>query len=475
MKNLKLLIYILFIFGLSGCGVYNFNSMPEGTDYNSKQCYVNDDEIDFMFDLTYESDGERISEQEIFDTIFSHILEAERYILIDMFLFNSYAGSADQSYRDITGELTNLLIYKAENSSVQVDFITDPINNIYGGLKSPELERMKAAGINVIITDIDKLPDSNKIYSPIWRTLFQWFPNHSEGGFLPNPFSADAEGVTFLTYLKLLNFKANHRKSFIADYEQSWISIVSSANPHNGSSAHSNVAVTVFGSFASEIYQAEQAVATFSNSSLTPIQFPKPDSTGSIKLQLVTENRIKKSLIAEIENSYAGDSIHIGMFYLSDRDVIEQLLESEARGVSIQLILDPNKDAFGKKKNGIPNRQVANELHRESGNNIEIKWYNTSGEQYHSKFVFIDRANSESSLIIGSANLTKRNIGNYNLEMDVLINMSNKTVLYHDLKGYYNRVWNNPEQCLDYQAYESRSFLKNLMYRFFEAFGANTF
>ena len=55
----------------------------------------------------------------------------------------------------------------------------------------------------------------------------------------------------------------------------------------------------------------------------------------------------------------AGDSIDVAMFYLSDRDTIGALLAAAKRGVTVRVILDPNKDAFGRTKNGIPNRSVS--------------------------------------------------------------------------------------------------------------------
>ncbi len=50
------------------------------------------------------------------------------------------------------------------------------------------------------------------------------------------------------------------------------------------------------------------------------------------------------------------------MFYLSERQIIKALIAAQQRGVQVRVLLDPNKDAFGREKNGIPNRQVAAEL-----------------------------------------------------------------------------------------------------------------
>src|SRR6185369_17305668 len=82
-----------------------------------------------------------------------------------------------------------------------------------------------------------------------------------------------------------------------------------------------------------------------------------------------------------------GDAIDVAMFYLSERDVVRALISAAKRGVSVRVILDPNKDAFGRTKNGIPNRSVATELAAASDGAIKVRWFRTHGEQFHSKLV----------------------------------------------------------------------------------------
>ena len=43
---------------------------------------------------------------------------------------------------------------KSRNPGIAIDFITDPVNTVYGGSISPELEELKEAGINVIVSDL---------------------------------------------------------------------------------------------------------------------------------------------------------------------------------------------------------------------------------------------------------------------------------------------------------------------------------
>ena len=81
-------------------------------------------------------------------------------------------------------------------------------------------------------------------------------------------------------------------------------------------------------------------------------------------MQVLTEGEIGAAIERNLAGTRAGDSIDIAMFYLSERDVIEALIAAAKRGVVVRVILDPNKDAFGRSKDGIPNRSVATELAR---------------------------------------------------------------------------------------------------------------
>ena len=474
-------VFLLCITLANGC-YHIIKSSPSGTDYQSQLYNINEDDIDFLYDLTYRNTrGEIISEQEIFNRIFKLTKEAEEYILLDMFLFNSYTGKVGSVYRSLASELTEVLVNKKkENPGIFIDFITDPINSVYGGSRSPEVAKLRDAGVNVIYTDLEKMRDSNLIYSPLWRLFFQWFGNADEGGILPHPFSSGETEISIRSYLTLLNFKANHRKTFLADHKGELRGIIMSANPHDGSSRHSNVAFEVSGSFASEFYFAEQAAAEFSGSVLQPLNLKEPDSqtdkTGnSIQVQLLTERKILIGLMDLIAKTAQGDRINIGVFYLTQRDIIETLLEASNRGVNIRLILDPNKDSFGREKNGIPNRQVARELVRKSDKKIQVRWYDTHGEQYHSKLAHFDFQSGKSAVMLGSANFTRRNLENYNLESDILVTGISSSRTIAEVRDYFEKIWNDERYTSDYSKYKEDSIVKNLVSRFLEFSGSATF
>ncbi len=477
MKNtfISILLFIL----LSGCTF--MQKMPEGTSVISKTYSADEDDIEFMYDLTYKKDDKKISEQEIFDTLLVRIDQAQEYILLDMFLYNDYLGGEESAYRNISAELTRKLVNKKKQiPGIKIDVLTDPINCAYQGGTFHLGDSLEKAGINLIITDLTKLRDSNYLYSPIWRAFIQWFGNKKNSGFLPHPFSTKEPKVTFRTYFNLLNFKANHRKVFIADNFGEMTSIITSANPHDGSSAHSNIALEVRGGIWESIYNSEQTVAEFSKGNLQNVPdkyFVNNSEEDDYKVNLVTEKEIRNAILRTIKALKKDDNLSIAMFYISDRKVIKEILKASERGVKIRMILDPSKDAFGRQKSGVPNRQVANELKIMSDEKIEIKWYDTHGEQFHTKILYCYDSQGNAATIAGSANYTKRNIGDYNLETNLVVKGKREQEVFEEIEDYFNTIWSNQGQhyTADYAKYEDTRCFKRVMYLLYEKLGANTF
>ena len=485
LKTNTKMILLLFLLWLvfSGC-VHAIKTLPEGIDYQSKGYCVGAEDIEFLSDLTYmNAVGETVHEQEIFDTIFSLLDNAREYILIDMFLFNSYTGKGVKAYRRLCSELMSKLVEKKKLiPSIRIDFITDPVNNVYGGVKSKEVAILKEAGINVIYTDLTELRDSNLLYSPIWRLFIQWFGNSDSGGIFKHPFSEDEPRITLRSYLALLNYKANHRKVILADNQKKWTTVITSANPHDGSSAHSNIALKITGDFGREIYTAEKSVAAFSQGKLHDVFFENLDKRNSdqkdcVYVYLVTEKKIEEELIQQLESLGPGDSVFMALFYLSDRNIIQALLKAVEAGAAVKIILDPSKDAFGREKNGIPNQPVAYELTKKSHGKIRIRWYHTHGEQFHTKLTLIEKQNGTAVVVLGSANLTRKNIENFNLELDAKIVGNSSAVVIREIKRYYDRMWHNKggHYTVDYAFYENRSSMKTFLYRLYESTGISTF
>lgn len=447
-------------------------------------------EAHFLYDLTYRTtQGEPRSEQQIFDAAFKQIEAAQHFVVMDFFLINDAMGAepaANQQappHRKLSRELADhLLEKKRANPSLQMLLITDPINDVYGGAPSALLAELRAAGIDVVATDLTALRDSNPGYSAIWRGLLQWWGNSAQGGWLPNPFDGGKSKVTLRTWLSMLNFKANHRKVLITDRaDGEWQALIASANPHDASSAHSNVAMQIGGELAEVMLNSELNVARFSgwrgDLSLPARRLPQTSSE-SFEAEYLSEGAILARILTAINGAGTDAQIHLAMFYLSDRGVIDALKRAASRGVQIKLILDPNKDAFGIHKDGVPNRPVANELMEQGYGKIEVRWYRTHGEQFHTKLLLVQHQNKLFATL-GSANFTRRNLDDYNLEANIALSMDTDTPMAKEFTAYFDRLWQGDAVAMEYTApfgaYRDDSAARYWRYRIMEATGLSTF
>jgi phosphatidylserine/phosphatidylglycerophosphate/cardiolipin synthase-like enzyme len=464
-----------------------YKPMPPGTDLHTPSVAVEADQVQFLYDLTYATpQGEIAREQTIFDETFAIVDAADSFIVADFFLFNSMMGAESAVYRPLSRELADRLIAKKRaQPTIEILLVTDPINDIYGGIESPLLSELRQAGIDVVMTDLTRLRDSNSGYSPWWRMLMQWWGNAPGEGSMPNPFDTGPTRITVRSWLALANFKANHRKLIVADRaDGTLMALVTSANPHDASSGHSNIALRFTGDVAKHLIDSEVAIARFSgwpgSLYVSSRASPPVDTPDAIQLTYLTEGSIRAHLLAAIEATRNGDAIRIATFYLSDRKIVDALLQAaNERNVVVRLILDPNRDAFGRSKDGVPNRPVANELVTRSGEKIQVRWYRTHGEQFHTKLALVTNGDRLIASL-GSANLTRRNIGNYNLEANVGLEMGMEQALAQQMLEYFDRLWSNEgptavEYTAPFGAYRDTSRTKYWRYRVMEATGLSTF
>ena len=470
--------YFALILGMVALGylssaIYHiYKPLPEGLDYTGKLRHAN---VKFLADKTYlDAQGKQQQEHQIFNQILKLIDEAQTTIVLDMFLFNDEVGSSKISHDKLTQNLTEALIVKKRMTpQIEIKVITDPINSVYGGIAPEHYRQLRQAGIEVIETDLTALRASNPLWSGFWYLCCQGVGNNAEKGWLPNPFGD--EKITLRSYLSLFNFKANHRKTVVVDTLEGWKTLVTSMNPHDGSSHHSNVALMVTGNTAIDVLKTEQAVGRMSKGDIPVVivgefeeakQFPQA--------QVLTEKAILDATLKLIETAKSGENIDLAMFYLSEREIVKGLIAAKQRGVNVKVLLDPNKDAFGREKNGIPNRQVASELNEAS---VQVRWCNTQGEQCHSKMIL--KSNTEQSeMILGSANFSARNLKNYNLETNIRVVGNASADVFKDAQRYFNTAWSNLDaknMSVDYAQYADESKWKYGLYRFMEWSGVSTF
>ena len=451
---------------------HTYKPLPEGISYEGELRELED--VEMLYDLTYAQDKKGTQTEyhlEIFDEIFNMIDDAEEFIVLDLFLFDNY-NDQKVEFPAISERLTeHLLKKKEENPDMPIYFISDPLNIGYGSYENQFFDTMDKAGIEIIITDLDKLRDSMPLYSGFYRVIFQWFDTGGRG-WVPNGMSSDAPDLSVASYLAMLNIKANHRKVVITEKE----AIVSSANPHNASGLHGNMAFKVNGEIINDLLEAEEAVSKFSGGPDFP-RIEAPEGSGEYQAQYLTEKKILDAMLLDIEKAGKGDAIWLGMFYIAQAEVVDALEQAAKRGADVRLILDPNENAFGTEKTGLPNRPVVNEILENSGNKVQVRWYNTVEGQYHTKTMAVQTA-EETYIYGGSANFTERTLDNYNLENDIRIIAPNDSELTEKVDSYFNMLWDNDGAMytLDVEEYQDNfTFWQRGIYGFQKLFKLTTY
>lgn len=468
----SMLLLILLIWLVSGWQQAS-RSLPDGLSFEGPWRPAG--EARLLLDGTWQAaDGERISEQEIFDEVLALIAQAQRLVVVDMFLINDFAGA--QAYRPLSAELAQALIAARQREpKLQAVLITDPFNELYGGVRNDRLEALRAAGVTVLITPLEQLPASNPTWTGLWALCCRYLGNSAEGGWLPNPVGPGR--VTLRSYLHLLNFRANHRKVLVVDEGDNWTALVTSGNPHDASSRHANQAMRFRGAAALDVLASEAAVARLAG--FDPADWPAAPAAEPLppeqpQLRVLTEGRIRDALLTLVDSAAAGDRLDLEVFYISHRPLAEALKRAAARGVGLRLLLDANRDAFGREKNGIPNRPLADELTRTG---IPVRWCASSGEQCHRKLALLRRADGSAELLSGSANFTRRNLDDLNLETDVQLRAAQTHPAIARLAEEFENSWSNAQhrRSLDYEAFADDSRWRYALYRFMEWSGLSTF
>jgi len=129
MRRTQLNIFLIIVIIILAVYLAIFSSYPQGNSYYGEVHQIPETSIEFLYDLTYEDNqGNIIYEQEIFDKVFEIIDSAEKFIILDMFLFKE---SEKQVYRNLANETTEHLIDKKnKNPNMPIYFITDYVNKI---------------------------------------------------------------------------------------------------------------------------------------------------------------------------------------------------------------------------------------------------------------------------------------------------------------------------------------------------------
>src|SRR5689334_1522414 len=211
-RTVRRIILLTLLVIWAGTAVWETEKpMPAGTHTQGAWQVSSPADVSFIADITSaDAYGRAVMSQGIFDQVLAIVRGAQRFLVIDYFLFNAHGGKAGgpTPVRALSSELRDALIeQKKQKPELRILFITDPINDVYGGDPSPDLAMMRDAGIDVVVTNLDRLRDSNYLYSSFWRLALSWWTGSGKSkGWLPNPLDEESQDVTFGAWARLANF-----------------------------------------------------------------------------------------------------------------------------------------------------------------------------------------------------------------------------------------------------------------------------
>ena len=488
MKNKKNFSIIVGMLTIMSCST--IKTPPLGVDYESP--LRNSKNVNFHYDLTYlDKDGNIRYDRNLWEATYKIIDNAKDYLIIEMFLFNDLYNKDKEHFPEFAREYTERLVKKQkENPELKVYVLLDENNNFYGAFEHPFITMMKESGIHVIEVGIMKLKDTFPWYSPIWRAIIEPSGNPQGKGWIGNFYGPMWPKLTLRNLFRALNAKADHKKVFLNENEV----VVSGANIHDPSYFHENVAIYADGEITEDVLDNLQKVANFSDSRIdienndknninekdskilnkteNSIEYLVDEVTDeNYKLQYISEAKIGEHLDRDIDELNSGDELIMGMYFLADRGVIDRLIKAANRGVKIRLILDRSRDAFGMSTNGLPNKPVSKKLKRKTNDKIEIKWYFTNNEQYHTKITLMKKTDGNVIIHTGSANLIKKNIRGYIMDSNFRILTTENSSLTKDIYTYFDRLWENKDGIftLYFDDEPTTSAMSDFMYRILDA------
>jgi len=446
--------------------------LPSGVQLASPECPLPLAQLRFIADVTSaDAWGRPAVSQGISAALLQVVGDARSFIVLDYPALGGRAGTAPQA---AAAQLTAaLLARRRQQPQLRILFISDPAAEDYGARRAPLLQELRAAGVEVVSTKLAALPDSNPLYSSVWRLALRWW---------------DTPGSPFGISTRRLNFKANERRLVIADDGRGALTaLVGSASPAAAEGAWSNVALQVSGGALETLLESELAIARFSGWRGAPLPVPllaapagcagdaaRPGQDAA-RLQLLTEGAIRSALLGRLNVSGSGDQVDIAVGRLAERRVIEALLAAARRGAQVRLLLDPSEDGDSGGAPGIPNQPVASELVTRSSGAIHVRWYRTHGERFNCALVMLARG-PMLWLSAGSAQLTRRSLDGYDLTSAAALTLPRDSELAQQAGDYFDTLWGNRaalgiEYSADFTAYADPAQSHYWLYRLMEASG----
>jgi hypothetical protein len=292
------------------------------------------------------------------------------------------------------------------------------------------------------------------MYSSLWRLCVGWWSS---------PFDEMPGETTLRSSLRRLNMKADRRQLLVADDGAGeWTSIVVTA-ASTGGAAGAGVGLELRGHLAAAMVASELQIAAWSTDDDRLPAAPPVDShgVGSIDARFLSEGAILAALRDTIAIAGSGDSIKIAVQAFGDRQMVDAVSRAAGRGARVQLLLDP----------GSPETlAAAGELLHEQPATIEVRWRARDSRTAGGYAVIQHR--SDVWFDVGSANFTRRGLGDLDLAADIELHMPARAGPARAVTDLFAKHWSNAAA---YAAHTDESKETYWRYRVAEATGLSMF
>ncbi|HXA35665.1 MAG TPA: phospholipase D-like domain-containing protein [Steroidobacteraceae bacterium] len=426
-RCVKMILLVLLLAWLSLAFWNSAKPLPAGTHVVSQVSRLSEADVDFLYVSTRR---EYASAQ---DT--SAIDHAEHLIVLDR--------------SPVTPELArHLLARKRLRPNLKMVLVTDPGNEVFGGTPSQTLISLERAGVIVARVRLDSLRDSNPLYSGLWRLAFSWWSN---------PFDETPGQVSLPAWSRMQNSKSDRRQLVVADDGSGgWTAIIAPAD--------AAASLVLRGSLAQAMIADELQVAAWSTDDDRLPRGPPSDAgrVGSIDARFLTEGAIEGALLDAMAAAGSGDQISVAVEKLSDRRLITAALSAAARGARLQVLLA---------RFTMPNQTVAGELLRDGGGHIELRWYPDERGASHPTLLMM-RHREDVWVNLGTANFTRRDLGDLNLAASVELRMPARAAPARAIADYFAGIWSGASADAGFVDESAAAYWR---YRFAEATGLSSF
>ncbi len=402
--------------------------LPPGTHVASLTTRLAESQVELLFDSS--------RQQEISASELKAIDHAEQMIVLDQC---PLAREVAQ----------HVLARKRDRPNIRIIVVADPASDAYGGTPAQYLAELERAGIIVARVRLERLRDSNALYSGLWRLTVAWWSD---------PFDETPGQIGLRSLLRRLNFKADHRQLLVADDGSGgWLSLMTGT-------ANGDVGLALGGGLARDIAVSELEIAAWSSGDdrLPPAPPAIGRGLGSIDARFLTEGAIRGALLDALAAAGSGDEISLASTTISSRQLIGAALGAAARGARVQVLLDPEAS---------PNRAVAGEMARDGAGQIEVRWFASNPPATHTTQAII-RHRGELWVLLGAADFTRPSLDDFNLEAAVELRLPSHAAAASALAEHYRALWVSASALARY-ADDSRTAYWR--YRFLEASGLAAF